>query len=85
MCPSDPHSSLQAPSFSGVAGVVVLIQKHREVGRQAAQNHTTHVKNVQKMQGVEMFQRFLCGTWHFGLNYKQFFFIWNIQQAHVSH
>lgn len=37
------------------------------------------------MQGVEMSQKFLCGIWDYGLNYKKFFFIWNIQQAHVSH
>lgn len=85
MCPSDPHSSLKAPSFSDVAGIVALTQKHREVGRQQKpQNHKTHVKNIQKMR-VEMSQRFLGGTKDFGLNYKKFFVIWNIQQAHISH
>lgn len=37
------------------------------------------------MQGVEISQRFLGGTWDFGFNHKKFFVIWNIQQAHISH
>lgn len=32
-----------------------------------------------------MSQRFLGGTYDFGLNHKKFIVIWNIQQAHIRH
>lgn len=65
--PLDPHSSLQAPSASGAAGIVALIQRQTEVGiEQRPQNHVTHVKNTQKIQGEVIPHKFLMWDVGFG-------------------
>jgi len=39
----DPHSSLQAPSVSGAAGTIAVIQRQREAGKgQAAESHNAY-------------------------------------------
>lgn len=67
MPPLDPHSSLQVPSSSGATGIIALIQRQREEDReQRPQNHITHTKNTQKMQGEVIPHKFLMrvvGFW----------------------